>query len=314
MSGIIVSGDTSGSVTLSAPAVAGTVTVTLPSTSGTMAVTGGSPSFTNITATGNLTFTGTGNRITGDFSNATVTNNVAFQTSTVNGNTDVIALPNGTNTGSSFFGYNNSNPTNASYIRLWQRLNSSQIESGITGTGTYVPMTFYTGGTESLRLSPTTKAVILAGGSTSADGTGITFPATQSASTDVNTLDDYEEGGWTPSVGGTATYTSQSGSYIKIGRQVTVWFDLQINVIGTGSAQLIAGLPFSGSGSGQGGSPTFWQTLTVAPVYVGMRVDGGSSQIQLSGATAATANLTSTFNCLGSSSRLIGTLTYAASS
>ena len=39
MSGIIVSGDTSGSVTLSAPAVAGTVTVTLPSTTGTMLTT-----------------------------------------------------------------------------------------------------------------------------------------------------------------------------------------------------------------------------------------------------------------------------------
>jgi hypothetical protein len=38
MAGVIISGDTSGSVTLSAPAVAGTVTVTLPSTSGTMAV------------------------------------------------------------------------------------------------------------------------------------------------------------------------------------------------------------------------------------------------------------------------------------
>jgi hypothetical protein len=38
MASVVVNGDTSGSVTLSAPAVAGTVTVTLPSTSGTMAV------------------------------------------------------------------------------------------------------------------------------------------------------------------------------------------------------------------------------------------------------------------------------------
>jgi hypothetical protein len=39
MSSIVVSGDTSGAVTLSAPAVAGTVTVTLPSASGTMLTT-----------------------------------------------------------------------------------------------------------------------------------------------------------------------------------------------------------------------------------------------------------------------------------
>lgn len=52
---------------------------------------------------------------------------------------------------------------------------------------------------------------------------GITFPATQVASTDPNTLDDYEEGTWTPAwtnltVVGTPTYT---GRYIKIGRLVT---------------------------------------------------------------------------------------------
>jgi hypothetical protein len=55
MSSIVVNGDTSGAVTLSAPTVAGTVTVTLPSASGTMAVSGGSPSFTNLAYTGTLT-------------------------------------------------------------------------------------------------------------------------------------------------------------------------------------------------------------------------------------------------------------------
>jgi hypothetical protein len=42
MSSIVVNGDTSGAVTLSAPAVAGTVTVTLPATSGTMLTTASS--------------------------------------------------------------------------------------------------------------------------------------------------------------------------------------------------------------------------------------------------------------------------------
>jgi hypothetical protein len=43
---------------------------------------------------------------------------------------------------------------------------------------------------------PTTIGV---GGATpSTSGAGITFPATQSASSNVNTLDDYEEGSWTP--------------------------------------------------------------------------------------------------------------------
>jgi len=76
-------------------------------------------------------------------------------------------------------------------------------------------------------------------------GTGITFPATQSASSDANTLDDYEEGTWTPSVGGTATYTYQFGTYVKIGRFVYISGQMTINILGTGSTFRISGLPFT---------------------------------------------------------------------
>jgi len=75
-------------------------------------------------------------------------------------------------------------------------------------------------------------------------GTGITFPATQSASTDANTLDDYEEGTWTPSIGGTATYNARVGSYIKIGKLVFIRCYIHISSIGTGSTTNISGLPF----------------------------------------------------------------------
>ena len=56
-------------------------------------------------------------------------------------------------------------------------------------------------------------------------GTGITFPATQSASSNANTLDDYEEGDWTPTQGAGLTVVgafSSSGRYTKIGRQVFI--------------------------------------------------------------------------------------------
>ena len=79
----------------------------------------------------------------------------------------------------------------------------------------------------------------------SVSGAGITFPATQDPSSNANTLDDYEEGTWTPSVGGTATYLSQQGSYTKIGNFVKLRFNLEINVIGTGSAVAITGIPFN---------------------------------------------------------------------
>ena len=52
-------------------------------------------------------------------------------------------------------------------------------------------------------------------------GHGITFPATQSASSDANTLDDYEEGTFTPTISGwTGTYAVQVGNYTKIGNMV----------------------------------------------------------------------------------------------
>lgn len=55
----------------------------------------------------------------------------------------------------------------------------------------------------------------------------IPFPATQNASTNPNTLDDYEEGTWTPTfagstTAGTQTYSQQTARYTKIGRLVFV--------------------------------------------------------------------------------------------
>ena len=84
----------------------------------------------------------------------------------------------------------------------------------------------------------------------SASGSGITFPATQSESTNANTLDDYEEGTWTPSVtslGGTITTVGAvSGKYTKIGRVVVVNYDVAVTTQGTGASALqIAGLPFA---------------------------------------------------------------------
>jgi hypothetical protein len=60
---------------------------------------------------------------------------------------------------------------------------------------------------------------------------GIKFPATQVTSADANTLDDYEEGSWTPSLQINAsttgiTYAVQVGRYTKVGRQVTINFGI----------------------------------------------------------------------------------------
>ena len=79
------------------------------------------------------------------------------------------------------------------------------------------------------------------------------FPATQNASADANTLDDYEEGTFTPSLGGTTTYTTQLGKYTKIGNVVAVSFAVTVNAIGTGSTTTMSGLPFSAAANHGGG-------------------------------------------------------------
>ena len=68
------------------------------------------------------------------------------------------------------------------------------------------------------------KTLALEGGTVST-GTGITFPATQSASSDANTLDDYEEGTYAYTANpdtGSITLTAATGYYTKIGRLVNI--------------------------------------------------------------------------------------------
>jgi len=95
-------------------------------------------------------------------------------------------------------------------------------------------------------------------------GTGITFPATQNASSNANTLDDYEEGTWTPVLSGNGgatgqTYTLQTGEYTKVGNLVTVRGAIQLSAAGTlsGTYAVIGGLPFTVSNTFYPGGITF---------------------------------------------------------
>jgi hypothetical protein len=108
-----------------------------------------------------------------------------------------------------------------------------------------------TSGTVATLTTPSFATTIGVGGATpSASGTGITFPATQSASSNANTLDDYEEGTFTPTVfiGATevTSYHFQNGSYTRVGRIVhaNCWVRVNNKGAATGSVS-IRGLPFN---------------------------------------------------------------------
>jgi hypothetical protein len=151
MASIVISGNTSGSITLDAPAVSGTTTLTLPTANGTLVTTASGQTLTSPT----------------------------------------IATPT------------------------------------ITGQAT-IPTINLTGGQ-------------------------ITFPATQSASANANTLDDYEEGTWTPTLtgsgGGAAAYFEQSGTYTKIGNMVTLNMWIYASGKSTISGDLTMTLPFTTGGT-----------------------------------------------------------------
>ena len=101
-------------------------------------------------ASGGTTF---GGKVLGDYTNATVASRSAFQTSTTNGSTGIYALPNGTSTAASWQATNAADPTNASKILIATNGSTDvQLVSGINGTGTYLPMSFYTNGTERMRI------------------------------------------------------------------------------------------------------------------------------------------------------------------
>ena len=152
------------------------------------------------------------------------------------------------------------------------------------------------------------------GGATpAASGAGITFPATASASSDANTLDDYEEGSWSPTVGGNATYTTQAGKYTKIGNQVTAWFDMQINVIGTGSATTLSGLPFTSANDGvqgRGVSIGYFVDLNVSVVCLVMRLDANATSFGNATLGAAGASVSNGSSIFKSATRITGTITY----
>lgn len=80
---------------------------------------------------------------------------------------------------------------------------------------------------------------------------GITFPAVAVPSTDVNTLDDYEEGTWTPTItpaSSTLNFLTRAGFYTKVGNKVTVTGYIQLDTSGNTlnpNTVVITGLPFA---------------------------------------------------------------------
>ena len=342
---------------------------------------------------GTTTFAGTGQRITGDFSNATIANRLMFQTSTVNGGTSVGLIPNGTSAATELRLYNNTDPTNSARAMLGANVADVRLVSGIDGAGAYLPMIFLTGGSERARIdtsgnvgigtgspgqkvdivksqtagdittmrqirigvdtsstysgyfgygSPTvgqqagivlqaldngTAAPIYTIGSSlvlrqssnaantsvsfnttvqnalTLDSSGVLslgqgklkFPATQVPSSDVNTLDDYEEGTWSPTLTG-FTFVGSSTSqynYVKVGKVVTVSIFIGAATSVAWSAAATITLPFA-QGPVSAGVATTAYSSAVIPFSV------YNDLIRFSAAGSAVLNYTISFSYIAS--------------
>jgi hypothetical protein len=149
---------------------------------------------------------------------------------------------------------------------------------------------FYMGATERARFPSaggfqSVNSISVGNATPSASGAGITFPATQSASSDANTLDDYEEGTFTPTaygstLAGTGTYGTQFGNYTKIGNTVNFRIVLAWSAhTGTGNLY-VAGLPFTQNGTGRFSYPIVVENLTYSGQIVALN-NGADTNIVL---------------------------------
>ena len=196
--------------------------------------------------------------------------------------------------------------------------------TGDTNTGIWSPtadtIAFSEGGAEAMRIDSSGR--LLVGVAANANGGilqlsgGITFPATAVAVSDPNTLDDYEEGTYTPTIissggGQTATYSVTTARYTKIGRVVTLDFDVALSTVSGGSGDaLLSGLPFNSGGNSAGtgviGFVSGWATQ--APTLLFSSSSPSSFQLRYVSSATATAAIPWANAVVGA--RMIGSITY----
>jgi hypothetical protein len=161
----------------------------------------------------NLNFTSTAQRITGDMSNGTHANRLAFQSSTVNGATSLFILPNGTSVTSSIICANASDPTNSAFAQMQIDATSVKLVSSVLGTGVQLPMEIRIGATAAININ-TSRAVSIA--NTVVGNVPLTITGTTSGGITINqtpvatalTLNGTSTAG---------TYAQQNNAYVASG-------------------------------------------------------------------------------------------------
>jgi len=157
-------------------------------------------------------------------------------------------------------------------------------------------------------------------------GKGIDFSSTADGGTGISELfNDYEVGSWNPAVNRTTTsptvsYTVRNGSYVKIGRMVTAFFDITASSVSGGSGNcIISGLPYVVRNGMGGYSVIHWRDTNLIPAgAANTQLKGYAEQsnsyivIQLDNSGASGFGSTGNVTSYNPSGRLTGYITYEA--
>lgn len=155
----------------------------------------------------------------------------------------------------------------------------------------------------------TVASITAAGNLAFTSGRGIDFSATSGTGTS-ELFDDYEEGTWTPSLGGNTTYTVQEGYYVKVGSLVNVKATILVNTIGTGSVNTISGLPYTNGGGIAACNVAYWGTIATAVNHLVGTVTADGTTIVMRGVTTAASSV-STITTFQNSAYVELTATYS---
>lgn len=213
-------------------------------------------------------------------------------------------------------------------------MSSIKLESNASGTGVFTIASPNSNTNRTLTLPDATGTIITTAGGAAISGTTgtftglvdisaagagqIQFPATQNASSNANTLDDYEEGTWTPvytgstgSIGSTA-YSSQDGKYTKIGNVVTVWCRLVLSNKGSWTGEVrITGLPFTVGSTPAGGCQGTLESRTINfTSYATVRASGGTTYLEVIDSKDNAGSAIITTAEISDSSGFLFTMTY----
>ena len=142
---------------------------------------------------------------------------------------------------------------------------------------------------------------------------GIDFSGIQTNAAGMSSemLDSYEEGTWTPSIGGNTTYNIQQGTYVRVGRLVMINYYISIDNHGTGSARTVSGLPFTAAATTGGGAVAYFANLQQNISYLSGYIYNGTT-INFYGNATPDNNLSSSVSVFRGGAAVQGSNVYMA--